>query len=227
MTMARASDAQRELIRSAPWPRLVVTGGERLRSQVRTHLSESFGARVIDMYSSVEFNLIASECADTGHYHVSDETVALEIVSGSDRAGSGQAGTPVGTALHSFAAPIIRYPLGDLVTAGETRCACGVNLSTIRNIQGRSMDYFEFPDGTITHDQKIEEAVAHGAGWVRQIKISQPETDRLLLRLAPLRDPSADEVTHLRDYLGGFLEHAVKVDIVLDPGLGPENGDKM
>jgi phenylacetate-coenzyme A ligase PaaK-like adenylate-forming protein len=227
MTMARASRAQRELITSAPWPRLVVTGGERLRSQVRTHLAETFGAPVIDMYSSVEFNLIASECAETGHYHVSDETVALEIVNGSDHVASGKVGNPVGTALHSFAAPIIRYPLGDLVTAGETTCSCGVNLSTIREIQGRSMDYFEFPDGTITHDQKIEEAVAHGAGWVRQIKISQPEKDRLLLRLAPLRDPSSDEVTHLRNYLNGFLENAIEIDIVLDPALGPENGDKM
>ncbi len=153
--------------------------------------------------------------------------VALEVLSDSEQATPGQTGNPVGTALHSFASPIIRFPLGDTLTAGHSTCTCGVNLSTIADIQGRSMDYFEFPDGTITHDQKIEEAVAHGAQWVRQIRLAQPEPDRLMLTLAPLRDPSAEELNHLRNYLEKFLDHAVRVDIRIDADLGPENGEKM
>jgi phenylacetate-CoA ligase len=227
LTAARWTDAEREKVRSAAWPRLVVTGGELLKRQTRAHLAEVFAARVIDMYSSVEFDLIASECLETGHYHVSDETVALEIIEGSDHAGAGQCGQPVGTALHSFAAPLVRFPLSDSITAGESTCACGMNLSTIRDIQGRSMDYLELPDGTITHDQKIEEAVGHAAGWVRQIQVSQPAIDRLVLRLAPLRTPSADELDRVRTYLEQFLNHAVKVEVTIDPNLGPQGGEKF
>jgi hypothetical protein len=89
------------------------------------------------------------------------------------------------------------------------------------------MDYLELPDGTITHDQKIEEAVGHAAGWVRQIQVSQPAIDRLVLRLAPLRTPSADELDRVRTYLEQFLNHAVKVEVTIDPNLGPQGGEKF
>jgi phenylacetate-CoA ligase len=224
---ARWPAEAREEIRSANWPRLVVTGGERLTPSVRTHLRDVFGARVLDMYSSHEFNLIASECPATGSYHVSDETVALEVLDGTRAAMPGETGQPVGTALHSFAAPLIRYALGDLVTMGTTQCDCGVPHSTIREIQGRIMHYLELPDGMIVHHNKIEEAVGYAAGWVRQTQVSRPRIDLLVLRLAPLRDPSAEEIDHVRTSVEAYLHHHVTVEIVIDPELGPEDGEKF
>lgn len=214
-------------MRTSHWPRLVVTGGERLTQAVRSHLTETFGARVIDMYSSMEFYLIASECVTTGAYHVSDETVALEILDGERTVESGAAGQPVGTALHSFAAPIIRYPLGDVVTMGGESCDCGVRLSTISEIQGRLMTYLELPDGMIVHDNKIEEAVGYAADWVRQTQVSQPRADMITLRIAPLRDPSPEEVGRLSYYLEKFLRNQVTVEVVIDRELGLGGGEKL
>lgn len=226
MIASRWSDEERNAVRSASWPRLVVTGGERLTKSTRLHLAQVFNARVFDMYSSTEFHLIASECPATGAYHVSDETVALEILDNDKPAVSGSIGQTIGTALHSFASPIIRYVMGDLATAGNQTCECGVQLSTLRDIQGRSMDYLELPGGMIIHDNRIAEATAASASWVRQIQASQPAPDRIRLRVAPMRNPSAEEIDTLRSYLEEFLLNRVTVEVLVDRDLGPQNGEK-
>lgn len=223
---SRWSDDDRIAVHAAPWPRLVVTGGERLTKSTRQHLSQVFNARVLDMYSSTEFHLIASECVFTGDYHISDETVALEIVDNGSSAAPGSIGQAIGTALHSFASPIIRHVTGDLVTAGNQACECGVQLSTLRDIQGRFMDFLELPGGMIIHDNRIAEATAFSAPWVRQVQASQPAPDRILIRVAPMRDPSPEEIDRLRVYLEEFLNNRVTVEVLVDPDLGPQNGEK-
>ncbi len=214
-------------IRSAKWPRLVVLSGEKLTAPVRKHLRNVFGAGVLDMYSSEEFHLMAWECSATGAYHVSDETVALEVIDGTRPVTPGETGRPVGTALHSFAAPFIRYVLDDVVTMGATHCDCGVPRSTIKEIQGRVMYYMELPDGLILHHAKIEQAVGLAAPWVRQTQIAQSRIDLLLLRVAPLKNPSAEEIDKLRSSLETYLHDRVTVDVVIDPDLGPEDGEKF
>ncbi len=214
-------------ISSASWPRLLFTGGEQLTPSLRTHLQNFFGARVVDLFASEEFNHIASECLATGCYHVSDETVALEVLDGTRSVTPGETGQTVGTALHSFAAPIIRFALGDLVKLGATSCACGSPYSTIAEIQGRIIHYLKLRDGVIVHHNKIEQAVAYAANWVRQTQVSQPCDDHLVLRLAPLRDPSSEDVAKVRAAIENILDHRATVGIVIDPDLGPEEGKKF
>ncbi|MFN2601510.1 MAG: phenylacetate--CoA ligase family protein [Gemmatimonadaceae bacterium] len=213
-------------IKRADWPRMIVTGGERLSAPVRAHLGDTFNAPVRDTYSSAEYNLIAAECPRTGAYHVSDETVALEIVDGSRHVRTGESGQPVGTALHSFASPLIRFALGDIVKRGESACACGVNHSTISDIEGRLIENFELPGGAIFSDQNFEMAVGHAAPWVRQTRISQTSIDHMVLRIAPLRSPSADEIERLKTSVDTFYKHHVTFDVVIDPDLGPDSGEK-
>jgi phenylacetate-CoA ligase len=216
-----------EEIRSAKWPRLVVTSGERLTPSVRNHLRDVFGTRVVDMYTTEEFHLIAYECPEAGSYHVSDETVALEVIDGARSAMPGETGQPVGTALHSFAAPLIRYALDDVVPMGGTQCDCEFPRSTIKEIQGRVMHYMEFPDGLILHHAKIEQAVGLAAPWVRQTQTAQSRIDVLVLRVAPMRDPSAEEIDTLRSSLETYLNDRVTVEVVIDHDLGPEDGEKF
>ena len=220
------SEPDREFVRRAAWPSLIVTGGEKLSPSVRAHLTDAFAARVVDMYSTVEFNLIAFECVKTGAYHVSDETVALEVLDGERLAGPGETGRPVVTALHSFAAPLIRYELSDVVTNGNATCECGACLSTIRSVDGRSMNYFTLPDGAVFHDAKILEAIAFSAPWVRQSQLSQPRSDLLVVRTAPLT-PSTPDPDKLRLYLKKFLGDRIEVEVIIDSSLGPVNGEKF
>ena len=220
-------EADREFVRRASWPQLVVTGGEKLSTSIRAHLSEAFGAPVFDMYSSVEFHLIAFECLSTGAYHVSDETVALEILKEGRPAVSGETGQPVMTALHLFASPVIRYKVSDLVTVGQPTCECGASLSTLTSIDGRSMNFFEFSDGAIFQDVKINEAIAFAAPWARQTQLSLPSPDVMIVKIAPLGATSAEDQERLRLYIADFVGNRARVEVVIDPELGPVDGEKF
>jgi phenylacetate-CoA ligase len=215
------TEAEKEFVRNAPWPRLIITGGERLKHPVRSHLSHAFGARVFDMYSNVEFHLIASECPSTGEYHVSDETVAMEILDGDKPVSEGETGQPVMTALHQFASPLIRYEISDRVTKGKNVCDCGVSYSTIKSVHGRSMDFFTLPDGSVFHDVKLEEAVAFSAPWARQLQVRQQYPDHIVIKLAPFGDVPDGGVEKVRTYLANFMSNRATVDVVIEPSLGP------
>lgn len=70
---------------------------------------------------------------------------------GDPAGGEGKSGEVVGTSLNYAAMPFIRYELGDVVTRGPERCACGSPFSTLAVIQGRVVNYFPLPDGRVLH----------------------------------------------------------------------------
>ena len=97
--------------------RFVNTGGEVLTSLMRHQIGEGFGVPVYDTYGSIEFHLLAWECRTTGEYHVCDDGLIIEVLRDGVPAVEGERGEVVGTDLHSFAMPLIRYKLGDVVTS--------------------------------------------------------------------------------------------------------------
>jgi len=117
---------------------MVVTGGERLTARIRTYSTEVFNACVIDMYSFVEFNLNAPANVPYGPL-ITFPMSRLRWKFRRIRPSPAGLGQPVG--FHSFAAPIIRYPLGDRVT-GEDPQYAGVNPLTIQGYLGRSMGLY-------------------------------------------------------------------------------------
>ena len=141
------TEADRRVLR----PRFVVAGGEVLTPVMRKQIRDAFRAPVFETYASHEFSLIASECQETGESHVCDDGMILEVIKDGRPAAPGERGEVVGTALHSFAMPFVRYRLGDVVTQSSGTCACGQPFSTIRTIQGRMIDYFPLPSGRLMH----------------------------------------------------------------------------
>ncbi len=133
-------------------PRFVTTKIESpvrevLTPLMRRQITEAFKAPVFNVYACHEFRVIAWECKETGEFHTCDDCMIVEVLKNSHPAAIGERGEVVGTSLHSFAMPFIRYRLGDIVTKGPEACRCGQPFSTIRAIQGRMMDYFPLPGG--------------------------------------------------------------------------------
>jgi len=172
-------------------PRLVISGGEVLTPLERRQISESFGARVVDMYSSHEAGLIAWECSRGTRLHVADDSVILEVLKDGRPAEPGEAGEVVATRLHAFAMPFIRYRLGDLVTRGPGPCPCGAPFSTILTVQGRMTDYFQMPDGRLLRPYELVIIIhQQAARWVGQFQLTQETRERVVLRVAPLVPPA-------------------------------------
>jgi phenylacetate-CoA ligase len=194
-------------------PRLITTDSEMMTADMRSRITQGFRAPVVDFYDSHEFNLIASECPSTGLYHVSDTSVIVEVVRDGQCVGPNQEGELVGTALHSWAVPFIRYRLGDLVTRGPDRCPCGAPNSVIARVQGRVCDRFNLADGRAVHPYILVHVLMAEAPWLRQYQIVQEDPGLIRVRVAPLRNttPDSDAVNRVGQAISTKLGGTVRV----------------
>jgi len=195
--------------------RIVTSSGEVLTRDMRHRIRGCFGAPVVDTYSSLEFNLIGFECAETGNLHLLDHSVIAEVIRNGRTAEPGERGELVVTALHSRTSPFIRYRLGDIVTKGPKPCPCGLPFGTIRAVEGRMNDLFPLPDGRTIHPVPLKVALNEGARWACEYRIVQEARDRIVTWVVPRREPSAEEVAAARRALGEILGPGVAVEIRL------------
>lgn len=216
------SEEDRRLLR----PRWVLVGGEVLTEAMRSRIGEAFGARVLDMYGSWEFDLLAWECEETGEYHVCDDGLLLEVEGDSGPAPAGEKGEVIGTGLHSFAMPFIRYRTGDLVVRGAEACACGRPFSTIRSIEGRVVDYFPLPDGRRLHPYEILRPLVIDFDWLRRHHLLQESLDRIVLRAEAKRPPTEQELASLRAKVRPLLGEGVAFDVEIVDEIRPEPSGK-
>jgi len=210
------------------YPRFVTVGGEVVTPLMRRQISEAFSAPVFDLYSSHEFTLIAWECQETGEFHVCDDSLILEVLKDGHPVAVGERGEVVGTNLHSFAMPFIRYRLGDLVSRGGETCRCGQPFSTIRGIQGRMLDYFPLPDGRLLHPYEIVLLLVNdAASWIGQYQLTQEREDRIVLRVVPAAPPTPQQLALLEGSGAALLGEGVKFQVTLVPRLQLEPSGKF
>jgi phenylacetate-CoA ligase len=204
-------------------PRMVITGAETVTPAMREQLSRAFKAPVYDTYGAQEFSRIATQCIVTGEYHVCDDSVLVEILAADRPAARGETGTVIATNLHSFAMPFIRFELGDLAVQGRDLCACGVPFPTLLGIQGRMIDHFPMPDGSDLHPWRLLDAAWPHLDWIAQYRFVQETTSRVVMLLAPRRNPTDLELSDLeqreKKVLGSGVEFICELveQIELDP----------
>jgi phenylacetate-CoA ligase len=209
-------------------PRLVVPFAEVLTPLMRAQMREGFGAPVVDLYASYEFNLIARECPATGAYHVSEAGVLVEVLRDGRPVEPGQRGELVATALHSFAMPFLRFRLGDVVTRGPDSCACGRAVSTLSAVQGRMIDYFRLPGGRLLHPYEISTLLLRELEpWVRQYQLTQESEDRVVLRVVPRGELPPDRLARLRERLAELLGPGVACAVSIVPRIDVERSGKF
>jgi len=169
-------------------PRFIFTGGELVTPNIRQEIERAFNAKLYDSYASHEFNLLAWQCKETGDYHINDDSVIVEIVKNGRASQTGERGEVIATSLFSYTMPFIRYRLDDSVVRGEDTCPCGLAYSTIREIDGRSIDYLYLNDGRKIHPYQIIRFLVHAKNpWVRQYQLAQLRRDCIVLQVAPFR----------------------------------------
>jgi phenylacetate-CoA ligase len=203
---AQMSETDRQAIR----PRFITTDSELLTSDMRQRIQTGFGAPVIDFYDSHEFNMIAWQRPGTGDYQLAAQSVIAEVLQDGRPVAAGEQGEFVGTALHSWAMPFIRFGLGDMVTRGETP-------STLKEIQGRLIDRFVLPDGSTIHPFTLVNPLLHNAPWLLQYQLVQERADRIRVKLVPMHGahPTPHAVEAVRKTLSGRLGAAVSVEVEL------------
>jgi len=218
-----------EMARPGDFPalRLVLVGGETMTPLMRERIEAGFKVPVIDAYSSHEFIQIAVQCPKSGLYHVSDDQVLLEVLVDGRPAREGERGEVVGTALHSFSMPFIRYRLGDLAVRGPERCPCGAPYSTLERIEGRVSDFLPMPDGRKLHPFELIRSIAGQFGWISQFRIIQEDSATFTLLIRPLTAPPAGAVELIEKQLGGILGSAVRLNLATVESIPLTSSGKM
>ena len=169
-------------------PALLWSGGERMTLTMRAAIEQAFGCPVVNEYGASEALSIAYGCEE-GWLHVNADWVVLEPVDAEYRP------TPPGETSHSAlltnlanrVQPIVRYDLGDSVTAKPDPCACGNPLPAIK-VEGRRDDIVSLaaPDGRIVRILPLAlTTVVEEAAGLHRFQIVQTAADRLALRLDP------------------------------------------
>jgi phenylacetate-CoA ligase len=225
-SIANLTGAMTEEDRARIRPRLILIGAETLTPHMRERISRTFGVPVFERYGSHEFGTLACQCPRGGRFHVAEHIVILEALRDGRPAGPGEEGEVVATALHSFAAPLIRYRLNDLVTVGQTPCPCGAPVSTLTRILGRTIEQFLLPNGKLLHPYALVLPLFDEAPWVRRYQIVQDRADHILIKIVPLTNPGAEAVAAVARSLEAALEGQMAVEIELVDDIPPEPNGK-
>lgn len=207
--------------------RVLLVGGEVLTAEMRRRIVEGFGAPVRETYGSHEFGMIGWECEETGAIHVNDDLVALEVLKEDGTpAAPGERGQVVGTALHSFAQPFVRYRLGDVVTRGPGTCPCGSPFSTVESIQGRMIDYLPLPDGRTIHPYEFGLIVIKDVPWLEQYRLVQERLDRMALEVVPSTAPTEEQLARFTAAGESVLGPEVELSVELVAEIPQEESGK-
>ena len=111
----------------------IFTSSESLEPDTLSFLEETFQTRVVDWYGQTERVAAIGQC-DRGIYHIQEDYSLVELLPSEDS----ETFELVGTHLHNFVMPLLRYRTHDFVTLGPSACACGSVFRPVHEIVGRS-----------------------------------------------------------------------------------------
>ncbi len=166
--------------------------GEAVSQQDRLMVEQCFGCRLYDAYGMRENAVSASEC-EFGNMHINSEFTLMEFENCGSVAPAERSAAIIGTNLHNFAVPLIRYSTEDLGRLCECECPCGRSLPVMKIDGGRSRDFIRTKSGYVFVTWHLAQLIDKTMG-VAQMQLHQPDIARVIVRL--VRRPSftqADE----------------------------------
>jgi phenylacetate-CoA ligase len=190
----------------------VITGSEMLYDFQRERIERVFGARVHDFYGMAERVAFAAEC-EHGRMHVNPEYGVVEIVNAHGEPTDGE-GTLVGTSLHNFLMPLIRYRMNDTARWSREPCPCGRTYPVIERIGGRLADQLFDLDDRPVNCTMIGFAF-DGMHNIRKAQVAQVAADQWVIRIVPAPDYSAEDGARVLNKLSRDVSPRVSARIEL------------
>ena len=195
--------------------RAVSVNSEMSTQAERSLLAEKLGCPVLDEYSSEELTRIAAQCP-CGSYHLFEDINYIELNEPDSDTGMG---TLVGTNLHNYAMPMIRYVQNDLGTIQPSSCECGWQFRELSNLQGRKNDSFIMPSGKeISSGFLLDATYEILLTWrsaVNDFCLIQYAQDQVVLQIIPGEGWSAELEQAIYEQFSHYFESEVTFEIEL------------
>lgn len=190
--------------------KVISLGSEMSSRTQRETIADFFQTTVLDEFSSEELGWMATECS-YGRYHVWEDICHIEV---------SHDGAIIGTNLHNFVTPCIRYLQNDLAEVGEQiPCPCGRTFKTIKNIVGRKNDHFTFSNGRVLTPAYLLDSVyavlLDTPDLVADFCLIQETVSRVTLEILPGKSFADSSQAHIRQLLQSLFPQAVELRVVV------------
>lgn len=191
-----AKFAEQEELLIHPQSAIMTTAG-RLYPFMRNKIEKVFRCKVYDRYGSREFGDMACENPDLDGLWVAPWGNYLEIVDpDGNRVPDGTEGDILVTSLSNFAMPLIRYRIGDRGALSSTPCGQLKGGQVLKEVIGRSMDFFKTQDGAIINPGFLMAQLYHKE-WIIQYQIIQKSYQKVVYKVVKFREPSQTELEEI------------------------------
>jgi len=186
--------------KSIPLPKFLITGSENLYPDMKERIERVLGAPVIDHYGQEESVAVAIQCSLGQAYHIQMENSVVELVPFGD-----DLWEIVGTCLHNFAMPFIRYKTGDLARKTDDPCPCGRKHPILSEIFGREADFIVTPEKNLVSPLFLS-YIFHNREEIREGQIIQENLNSFRIKVVPWEKISPDTKEGLVHSLREALE---------------------
>lgn len=183
----------------------ILTSSEMLLDAQRSLIEEVFKARIYDFYGNSE-RVTAIGMCERGNYHLIPEYSITEFLA---LEGESEKKEIVGTNLHNYAMPLLRYRTGDVAEVSEAGCDCRRSFKTIKRIYGRLSDFLVSRDGRISTEACY--LTLKGVGNIVQSQIIQEDMDTIRMRYVPAENFSEGDAKKIVDNIKSYMGPDVKV----------------
>jgi phenylacetate-CoA ligase len=128
--------------------RAAFTSSETLHPIQGEIIEKAFQTTLYDFYGLAERVVFATECSEKIGKHLNLDYGITEIVDDNDDpVSTSKTGWIVGTGLHNYAMPLIRYKTDDISCVKDTGCSCGRTFPLMDNVTTKAEDIVTTPDG--------------------------------------------------------------------------------
>ena len=203
----------------------VLSSSETLFDFQRDTIERGFECRVFDYFGSAERVLFATECDQHEGRHICAEYGITEVIpdDGSDDL---QTGVLVGTSLHNYAMPLIRYITNDRSTIRDGTCACGRALPLMDDVTTKAEDSLTLPDGRIVSPSVLTHPFKP-LTTIEESQIVQESPDSVTVFIVPGDGFSPDHEHQLIHGLEERLGSGVSVRIEVVPEIQRSKSGKF
>jgi len=161
----------------------VLTSSETLFPIQRKTIEKSFECRVFDFYGLAERVIFATECDKHEGHHLNMDYGITEILDNkAESVKKGQTGWLVGTSLHNYAMPFIRYKSNDVSVIRTKKCSCGREFPLMDDVTTKAEDIVVTKDGRYVSPSVL----THPFKPLHNIKMSQiiqEDVDRIRIKI--------------------------------------------
>jgi len=188
--------AARGEVRLVP-PKVFVYSAEGVSRETRLEIERNLGAPVVSHYSAVETFKLGFLCEAREGFHVHEDLCHVRIVDDDGQeVRAGTQGQVVISNLVNRGTVLLNYRLGDLASFAPDPCSCGRTLRMLAEVDGRTEDMLEVPDGRVLHPRAIW-GVLKQRPEVVQYQLVQMQQHDYVLRLVTMGEQDYARVAPL------------------------------